>query len=298
MRYMPSRSDRNWVEQFTPKQVARAIGVSDASLKRWCDRGVLHSVRTAGGHRRIPLPGIIQFLQSHGHEMVRPDLLGLPPSSGSGRTVIGRSLEHAVEALVGGDELRFQRVLLDLHLRGHKLSELCDQVIAPAFAEIGTRWEHGSLEVYQERRASEICVRALHRFETLLPPPRDDARLAIGGSPAGDPYVLPTLVTEVALRESGWRAESLGNNLPTATLAAAIQHLRPRLAWVSVSWLADAEAFVADYQHIRAAAASAGACLVLGGNGLSQVILSRLSGHAYCRNLGELLGIVRTLVHN
>jgi predicted site-specific integrase-resolvase len=26
---------------LTPKQVARAIGVSESSLKRWCDKGVL-----------------------------------------------------------------------------------------------------------------------------------------------------------------------------------------------------------------------------------------------------------------
>jgi excisionase family DNA binding protein len=39
----------------TPKQVAQAINVSESSLKRWCDQGLLTAIRTAGGHRRLAL---------------------------------------------------------------------------------------------------------------------------------------------------------------------------------------------------------------------------------------------------
>jgi excisionase family DNA binding protein len=63
-------------ELITPKQVARAIGVSESSLKRWCDRGLIPTVRTAGGHRRLPISGVLSYLRETGHEMVRPELLG------------------------------------------------------------------------------------------------------------------------------------------------------------------------------------------------------------------------------
>ncbi|OYW17913.1 MAG: hypothetical protein B7Z55_11620, partial [Planctomycetales bacterium 12-60-4] len=65
-------------ELLTPKQVAVAIGVSESSLKRWCDRGILPTVRTAGGHRRIPTSGVLKFLQQSGHPLVQPEVLGLP----------------------------------------------------------------------------------------------------------------------------------------------------------------------------------------------------------------------------
>ena len=77
------------MEQLTPKQVARAIGVSEASLKRWCDKGLIEMVRTVGGHRRLPLSSVLQFLRSSGHQLVRPEILGLPPTTGTGLTVMG-----------------------------------------------------------------------------------------------------------------------------------------------------------------------------------------------------------------
>ena len=51
-------------ELLTPKQVARAINVSESSVKRWCDKGVIPTQYTAGGHRRIPLSGLMEFLRS------------------------------------------------------------------------------------------------------------------------------------------------------------------------------------------------------------------------------------------
>ena len=47
---------------LSPKQVARALGVSESSLKRWCDKGLIPTERTAGGHRRLPLAGVLDFL--------------------------------------------------------------------------------------------------------------------------------------------------------------------------------------------------------------------------------------------
>ena len=36
-------------ELVSPKQVAHAMGVSESSLKRWCDQGLIPTVRTAAG---------------------------------------------------------------------------------------------------------------------------------------------------------------------------------------------------------------------------------------------------------
>ena len=46
---------------LSPRQLAVAIGVSESSLKRWADDGRLAVERTAGGHRRIPLPEAVRW---------------------------------------------------------------------------------------------------------------------------------------------------------------------------------------------------------------------------------------------
>jgi excisionase family DNA binding protein len=66
------------VSAVTTRQAAQALGVSEASLKRWCDQGLLPSVRTPGGHRRLPLDGVVQFIRERRLALVRPSLLGLP----------------------------------------------------------------------------------------------------------------------------------------------------------------------------------------------------------------------------
>ncbi len=43
----------------TPKQVGRALDVSESSLKRWCDNGEIATQYTAGGHRRIALTAML-----------------------------------------------------------------------------------------------------------------------------------------------------------------------------------------------------------------------------------------------
>jgi hypothetical protein len=48
---------------------------------------------------------------------------------------------------------------------------------------------------------------------------------------------------EAVLRQAGWNAASLGSDLPFETLAAAVERLKPKLFWLSVSAVADEEAF-------------------------------------------------------
>ena len=70
----------------TPKQVAQAIDVSESSLKRWADEGLLLVSKTAGGHRRISITAAIRFIRERQLELVRPDILGLPAKVMPGTT--------------------------------------------------------------------------------------------------------------------------------------------------------------------------------------------------------------------
>ena len=77
-----SKSSISMNEFVTPKQVARAIQVSESSVKRWCDKGVIPTQKTAGGHRRIQLAGLVRFLRESGQVLARPEVIGLPATTG------------------------------------------------------------------------------------------------------------------------------------------------------------------------------------------------------------------------
>lgn len=279
---------------LTPKQVARSIGVSESSLKRWCDRGAIATVKTAGGHRRIQVADVLKFLRETGRQPVAPEMLGLPAPIGAGERTWQRSRDRFVTALIAGEESVARQIIYDLYVAGHTVCLLADWLIHPTLQEIGRRWNCGEAEVYQERRACEICNRVLFELRANLPALQSDAPIAIGGTPVGDHYRLPTILAELVLREAGCRAISLGSNLPFDTFRAAIAEHRPRLFWLSVSHLDDAESFVCDYTAFYESLSPRPA-VVLGGRALHEDLRKQLTYAAYCDNMRQLAAFVESV---
>ena len=283
------------VRTVSPRKAAQAMGFSEASIKRWCDQGLLPMSKTAGGHRRLPVSGVVQFLRKNGHPLVRPEILGLPSATGRGETKIGGAAAETGAALANGDEGRVRQIAYDLYLADHSLREVCDNVIAPAFHALGNRWQHGEIEVYQERLGCEITMRLLHELRAVLPPPRDDAPLAIGSTLAGDPYTLPTAMVEASLYESGWQGQSYGIGNPAETLCAAMKEKVPAMFWLSVSCIDELDRFLADYEMLYECAVSRGTALVVGGRALSEDVRRQMRYSAYCDTLRHLSSFAKTL---
>jgi excisionase family DNA binding protein len=269
--------------------VAQALGLSESSIKRWCDQGRLPTVRTAGGHRRLAIPDVVEFLRRSGNQLVRPELLGLSSNCGHGAAVMERARDQIGDALFAGDEDQCRRIVFDLYLTGQSTCEIFDRVIASALHEIGEQWECGEASIYRERRACEMGLKTLYELLMALRPPAADAPLAIGGTLECDPYRLPTSMIEVVLREQGWRATSLGSQLPTTTLAEAACDHRPQLLWLSVSCIESIPTFLAEYSLLHRCATAVGAAVVVGGRALTAEIRQRMTYSAYCDTLRHLV---------
>jgi len=279
----------------SPKQVAQAIGVSESSLKRWCDRDLLKSVRTAGGHRRLELESVVQFLRESGHGVVRPDLLGLPSAVGHGVTVTDRARDQLRDALVAGDEEQSRRIVFDLYLGGQTATEICDRAVAGAFHDIGHGWECGKVVVYRERRACEIALKALHELRRTMPAPSTHAPIAIGGTIEGDPYCLPTLMVELSLHEIGWTATSLGTMLPVDTLVEALRENRPHMLWISVSTIKSTSEFLDEYGRLQEVATAQGTAIAVGGRALTDQVRQQMTYSAYCDTLRHLVTFANSI---
>lgn len=271
------------------KQVAQAINVSESSLKRWCDQGLLTAIRTAGGHRRLALDDVFQFLRQSGQQLVRPELLGLPSNTGRAVGVSDRAREQVRDALVAGDEDLCRRIVFDLYLAGQSACEICDRVLAMAFHDIGDRWECGEVSIYRERRACEIGFKMMHELRMVIRTPRPEALVAVGGTLSCDPYRLPNAMIELVLREQGWRATTLGTSLPASTIGEAVRDSRPRLLWLSVSYIDSVSSFLEEYAHLHRLALENGAAVVVGGRALTPVIRQQMEYSAYCDTLRHLV---------
>lgn len=281
----------------SPKQAARAFGVSESSLKRWCDQGRIPFVRTAGGHRKMPIADVLDFVRRHDQALASPEILGLPAVSPRSHSGLTRGRPRLAEALLAGDELLARQVVLDLYLAQHSLSVICDEVIAGAFRDIGDRWACQQADVFQERRGCEIALRILFELRRLQPAQENKCR-AIGGTIEGDAYCLPSAMAELVLRQSGFQATSLGTGIPFESLTRAVEAIRPRLFWLSVSHIREGLDFVSQFAALSATCASVGTALVVGGRALVEDLRRKMTYAAYCDNMQHLESFAKVLLRS
>ena len=109
------------------------MGVSESSLKRWVDKGLIQAERTGGGHRRLQLDSVVQYAREAGKPIKNPELIGLPPGLGSTSPGADGAINGFEKALASGDELTARRLVLDLYLNNTSVATIFDTVITPAF---------------------------------------------------------------------------------------------------------------------------------------------------------------------
>lgn len=283
------------MELLSPRRAARAFGVSESSLKRWCDDGLIPTVRTAGGHRRLAAPDLLHFARQQGRPLVAPSMLGLPHVRRNSAAGLQDARPQFVDALLAGDESRARQIVVDLYLAKHSPAVICDELIARAFQDIGDRWACREADVYQERRGCEIVLRVLYELRRLQP--RDSGRpTALCATIEGDHYLLPPAMAETVLHAAGYEAMPLGNNIPLGSLANAVRQLRPRVLCLSVSSIADEAELIAGVNHLAKTCEEQGTALVVGGRALTAGLRTKLTYAAYCDTMQQLASLAGVLI--
>jgi molybdopterin-binding protein len=86
-------------ELLSPRDAARSLGVSYPTLKQWIYKKKLHSIRTAGGHHRIPASEIERFLPLTDEKDVRAGRRNFRRISGRNQ-LVGRIVEVRYSGLL------------------------------------------------------------------------------------------------------------------------------------------------------------------------------------------------------
>ena len=280
---------------FSPAELAPIAGVSESTLKRWVDIGHLRAEKTAGGHRKIAAADLIAFLRSRGRSV--PSLEGLTAMAGVTSARRSRTLTPGTLAdlLIRGDVPAARSLLAGQFQSGRELVELADELVAPAMSQIGLWWADSTVDVYQEHLATLRAWGILLDLKNLLPVPREDAPLAIGAVPEGDPYLLPSLMAEIALAELGWRTMNIGPNTPIGSLQEAMAAHAPRMVWLSVTSRSPHPSFFEGYPRVFEAAQSQGIPVALGGQGVTPALRDRLVASAFGTRLAHLKAFARAI---
>ncbi len=293
---------------LSPKELALAIGVSESTLKRWADEGLVQVSRTAGGHRRIPLPEALRFVRETKATIVRPDLLDLPELAAAQSEVwSGRNPDDAIfEALKEGDSVKARGLILSGYLSGRSLAALCDGPIRESMHRLGDLWKHDELGILIEHRATDIIIQALNQLRSIIKPATAGlgtalgstpgagaASIALGGAAEHDPYILPSLMCATLLSEAGYRDINFGPQTPVDVFIRASRQYQPRLVWYTCSVNEPQKIVPAQMIELADTLLAMKGSLIIGGRGIESVPLPDRPNVYRAPSMGELVAFAR-----
>lgn len=280
---------------LTTKEVARLCRVSDATVKRWEEAGLLKSERTNGGHRRFRAEEVARFQRDLG--------LGLKQSHGDESIVTattrrrkGQSSESLFDSLISGCEEETSNVLIKTFLNGRPLLEIFDELVSPAMRQIGDLWFKGEITVAQEHLASRAAHAAILKLRNSLPVPKLTGELAFCCAFEGDFHELPTHLSQITIESCGWEVLNFGANTPLYSLSEEVMYHSPEAICISVSYLADLERLARDYKEFRETASKLKIPIMIGGSVFRQdSIRRRFPADLYPESFSEVAAFIRRL---
>jgi MerR family transcriptional regulator, light-induced transcriptional regulator len=226
-------------------ELSRRLGVSDHVLRAWESRyGLLRPVRSKGGYRLYSAAD-----ESRIHRMIAHLADGLSAAEAA-RTVLREAsaaevddalpAEHVAtepfaalrQALDALDEPAAQAIL-DRLFSDFWLTSVLRDVLVPYLAELGERWEHGTVSVAQEHFASNVIrgrLAGLARGWGSGHGPR-----AVLACPPGELHDLALMVFGIVLNRRGWRIDYFGADTPLDEVTQTVDATRPDLVLLAAT---------------------------------------------------------------
>ena len=280
--------------------VARLFNVTETTVKRWADEGMLRCQKTPGGHRKFQIRNVIEFAEKNSFEPI--GVLTLPGQEGQDAhlqmAILKRDYDILVRTFVEKalSPDRCDLYIFFSYLYEHRIAlwEIYDLILRPGMIEIGDRWTRGEIGVSQEHRASYETLDALAKLqnEILVKPA------------TGESVVFACLgeeLHEIGLRcaanvfeSEGWQTHYLGARTPPDAVVVAAQELRPTVVALSVTQGHAPESLIEDLHRIADVLAPAGIRLIIGGAGVPVSLHAEAWHNGVVNSARSLVGFIDT----
>lgn len=223
---------------FNIAALERETGLSKDVLRVWERRyGFPAPERDANGERLYPLKQVerlrlIKRLMDQGH---RPGRLVAASASELGALLSVPLRDVSGDAATGAEDLEDLLALVKRHdaagfseamqqrLARQGLQRLVQDTVAPLTSKVGTAWEQGRIEIFEEHLFTELIKRVLRPAISAVPGGREP-RVLLTSLP-GEPHALGLLMVEAVLAPEVAHCIPLGTQMPLLEIAeAAVAH--------------------------------------------------------------------------
>ena len=283
---------------LTTKEVARLCRVSDATVKRWEEAGLIKSERTSGGHRRFRAEEVARFQNEQ--------KLGVKQKVGDESVITAQcrrrvkkeySDSELFHSMIAGREEEVANIIINEFINEKPLCRIFDEMIAAQMQQIGELWFEGKLSVAQEHLATRATMSALHKLRSILPPVESSNKLLICCGIEGDFHELSTHLVQMIFERKGWEVLNFGANTPLFSLIDEVLHYQPQMLCISSTVIENIERFSRDYKSFLETMEKSKTSIILGGKAFdNETMKNRFPADFYPQNFTELSEIVSAQV--
>ncbi len=279
---------------LTTKDVAKLLLVSEATVKRWADDGLLLPQKTVGGHRRFTIQSVARLRREQG---IAPAAQS-PTKRVRKKTVPGRlpSADSFSEVLLSDNEAEATAQLIDAYLQSHALTTLFDATITKAMHRVGDLWFNGTITIADEHLATRVMLCALQKLRSIVVPGPATGLKALSCGIEGDLHELPIHLAEIIFESEGWDISNLGPNTPLFTLRDMVAQKKPDLVCISARSIVDLDRATTEYAQLRRIVEKINGTTVLGGEAFRDSNLrQRFPSEFYAQSFEGLSTFVKEL---
>ena len=284
----------NAAASLTTRDVAGLLLVSEATVKRWADDGLLLPKKTVGGHRRFSIQSVAQLRREQG---IAPDAPS-PAKPARKKMVRGKlpAAESFSELLLSDNEAEATAQLIDAYLQNHALATIFDETITNAMHRVGDLWFNGTITIADEHLATRVMLSALQKLRGIVVPGQANGLRAVCCGIEGDLHELPVHLAEMILESEGWDIWNLGPNTPLFTLRDMVAQKKPDLVCISARSIVDLDRTTTEYAQLRKIIEKINGTMVLGGEVFRDVNLrQRFPAEFYAESFAGLSTFVKKL---
>jgi len=226
--------------QYYIQQVADMTGLSKQVIRKWEERyELVQPERLANGYRIYSEKDVntllgVKALSEQGYSIKRAAALVCEKSTTTHQIKEENSFHH--EKLTGHvfqllekgtycDELELNLILQQAY-HHYGLDQFLSTVIIPFLKEIGSRWEKGEWDEYQEAVSSlvvrDFLVQIRRNYQC-----REDAPLLLGACLPLELHEVPLHIILLKFMLKGWKTMLIGASPAPGSIQSMVQKLKP-----------------------------------------------------------------------
>lgn len=284
---------------YSTAELAKIWDVSQSTIKRWADAGLLRCSKTAGGHRKFDLDAILDFQNRSGLIARTAFIEREHVESGCDLDKLLAASDFAAlsrrykEIALSGKYESASVMLRRAYMHGVSLAMIGEQIIRPAMIEIGELWRTGKIQVLDEHVATFATLRGLALLHSIAAKRNGSNRLALVGCTEGEFHCVGAALVHSVLEAEGWKVINLGPHTPLFSFADAVTQFKPDVVCLSVTMVDNIDRASRDYEKLNRVASKHGTRIIFGGTAFEEAdVRARFSGADFAEGLPGLLQFI------